>query len=42
MLFHMPQKGIPHLSFTIQDNVIDYVESFNFLGIIFDYPLTWK
>ena len=42
MLFHMPQKVIPHLSFTIQDNVIDYVNSFNFLGITFDCHLTWK
>ena len=31
VLFHMPQKVIPHLSFTIQDNVIDYVDSFYFL-----------
>ena len=42
MLFHMPQKVIPHLSFTIQDNVIDFVNSFNFLGITFDCHLTWK
>ena len=35
MLFHMPQKVIPHLSFTIQDNVIDYVNSINFLGITY-------
>ena len=41
MLLHMPQKVIPHLSFTIQDNVIDYVNSFNFLGT-FDCHLTWK
>ena len=38
----MPQKVIPHLSFTLQDNVIDYVDSFNFLGITFDCHLTWK
>ena len=38
----MHQKVIPHLSFTIQDNVIDYVDSFNFLGITFDCHLTWK
>ena len=36
------QKDIPRLSFTIQDNMIHYVESFNFLGITFDCPLTWK
>ena len=29
MLFHMAQKVITHPSFTIQDNVIDYVNSFN-------------
>ena len=40
MLFHMPQKVIPHLSFTIQDNVIDYINSFNFLGITFDCHLS--
>ena len=38
----MPQKVIPYLSFTIQDNVIDYVNRFNFLGIAFDCHLTWK
>ena len=38
----MSQKVIPHLSFTIQDNVIDYVNSFNFLCITFDCHLTWK
>ena len=38
----MPKKVIPHLSFTIQDNVIDCVENFNFLGITFDCHLTWK
>ena len=38
----MPQKVIPHLSFTTQDKVIDYVNSFNFLGITSDCHLTWK
>ena len=33
---------MPHLSFTIQDNVIDYVNSFNFLGITLHCHLTWK
>ena len=42
MLFHMPQKIILHLSFAKQDNVIDYVNSFNFLRITFDCHLTWK
>ena len=32
MLFHMPKKVIPHISFIIQDHVIDYVNSFNCFG----------
>ena len=42
MLFHKPKKVIPHLSFTLQHNVIDYVNSLNFLRITFDCHLTWK
>ena len=38
----MPQKVTLHLSFTIQANVIDNLERFNFLGITFDCHLTWK
>ena len=30
------------VSYFSQYNVIDYVESFNFLGITFDCQLTWK
>ena len=33
----MPQKVTPHLAFTIQDSVVDYVDSFNILGIAFDF-----
>ena len=30
MLFHMPQKVVPELSFTINDMVIDNVKEFTF------------
>ena len=30
MLFHMPQKVVPELSFTINDMVIDHVKEFTF------------
>ena len=34
MLFHMPQKIVPELSFTINDMVIDHVKEFTFLCLI--------
>lgn len=42
MLFHMPPKVIPQLNFTIKQCNIEYVDTFNFLGITFDCHLTWK
>ena len=42
MLFHMPQKVVPELSFTINDMVIDHVKEFTFLGLILDSNLNWN
>ena len=42
MLFHMPQKEIPQLSFNINGMVIEHVKEFNFLGLILDSNLNWK
>ena len=42
MLFHMPQKEIPQLSFNINRMVIERVKEFNFLGLILDSNLNWK
>ena len=42
MLFHMPQKEIPQLSFNINGIVIEHVKEFNFLGLILDSNLNWK
>ena len=36
ILFHMPQKEIPQLSFNINEMVIEHVKEFNFLGLISD------
>ena len=42
MLFHMPQKNIPQLSFNINGLNMEYVTEFNFLGLILDSNLNWK
>ena len=42
MLFQMPQKEIPQLSFNINGMVIEHVKEFNFLGLILDSNLNWK
>ena len=42
MLFHMPQKNIPQLSFNINGLNMEYVTEFNFLGLILDSNLTYK
>ena len=39
MLFHMPQKEIPQLSFNINEMVIELVKKINFLGLILDSDL---
>ena len=42
MLFHMPQKVVPELSFSINDMVIDHVKESTFLGLILDSNLNWN
>ena len=38
MIFQMPQKKVPQLSFNVEDEVSE----FNFLGLIIDANLNWK
>ena len=38
----MPQKGVPHLLFSIDRMQIEQVTEFNFLGLILDSNLNWK
>ena len=42
MLFHMPQKVIPYLSFSINGLQIENVYNFNFLGLTINCHLDWK
>ena len=42
ILFHMPKKNIPQLSFNINGLNMEYVTEYNFLGHIFDSNLNWK
>ena len=42
MIFQMPQKKVPQLSFDIDGLQIDQVYEFNFLGLIIDANLNWK
>ena len=42
MIFQMPQKKVPQLSFNIDDLQIDQVYEFNFLGLTIDANLNWK
>ena len=42
MLFHMPQKVIPCLSFSINGLQIENVYNFNFLGLTINCHLDWK
>lgn len=43
MVFHMPQKHITHLpNIHIDNHEIDFVNSFNFLGIVLDKNLRWS
>ena len=42
MLFHMPQKVVPCLSFSLNDLEIEHVYNFNFLGLIINCHLDWK
>ena len=42
MLFHMPQKIVPKLQFKLYGSLIEQVNEFKFLGLIFDSNLNWK
>ena len=42
MLFHMPQKVVPCLSFSLNGLEIEHVYNFNFLGLIINCYLDWK
>ena len=42
MLFHVPQKILPKLSFSFNEIPIENVKEFNFLGLIIDSNLNWK
>ena len=42
MIFQMPQKRVPQLSFNIEGLPIEQVYEFNFLGLIIDANLNWK
>ena len=41
MLFHMPQKILPELSFSFNGIPIKNVKEFNFLGLIIGSNLNW-
>ena len=42
MLFHMPQKVIPQLHFSLNGSPIDYVTELIFLGLTLDCNLNFK
>ena len=42
MLFHMPQKVVPCLSFSLNGLEIEHVYNFNFLGLNINCHLDWK
>lgn len=42
MLFQTPQKKVIKPKIFIEENCIEYVEEFNYLGIVLDKHLTWK
>ncbi len=42
IIFHTPQRKINPLYLKINDNVIDRVKEFNFLGLTLDENLNWK
>ena len=42
MIFQMPQKRVPQLSFNIEGLHIEQVYEFNFLGLLIDANLNWK
>ena len=42
MLFHMPQKVVPCITFSLNGLEIEHVYNFNFLGLIINCHLDWK
>ena len=42
MLFHMPQKAVPQLHFSLNGSPIDYVTEFIFLSLTLDCNLNFK
>ena len=41
MLFYKPRKVVPKLNILVNENPIDQVEDFNYLGITLDQHITW-
>ena len=42
MIFHTPQKRVLYPRLIINDNFIEYVNEFDYLGIVIDTNLNWK
>ena len=42
MIFHRKQKKVREIDFSMDNNPIEQVSVFNFLGIILDENLSWK
>ena len=42
MLFHMPQKSVFYPDLVLENGNIEFVEEFNFLGILLDKHISWK
>ena len=42
MVFHVPQKHVTYPNIYIENVLLDYVDSFNFLGIFIDKDMKWK
>ena len=42
MVFHRKQKNVREINLSFDNNQIEQIPVFNFLGIIFDENLSWK
>ena len=42
MIFHMPQRKVVPPNLKIDNESIEYVNQFNFLGIMIDKHMNWK
>lgn len=42
MLFHQPRKKVNNINIQIDNTNIEFVENFNYLGIVLDKNLSWK